>query len=231
VAENRYPVHVVDIRPLDAPVRLLGSGPTEQALRQLGAQVGETGTLVVAEDALDAPAGEEARRCLEAGELVLVLAQRPPAADFFPVDVRLDELTTVWGSTIFRFTTDHGAVPSLPRRTVLVAEDSTIQAVTAVAGIDGRPFPDTPVVIAYKPVPNAVTGTVLGSHAVGPGRLVFCQYRLAARACNGDSAARAVLGDVLAWATEPRPVMSRETLASGDGASLVRYSWSAGIGR
>jgi hypothetical protein len=108
----------------------------------------------------------------------------------------------------------------------MVAEDSTVQAGDVLARVAGRPFPDTPVVIAYKPVPGAMTGTVLGSHAVGPGRLVFCQYRLAAGAAAGDAAACAILGDLLRWAAVPRPVMHREAMGMADGRrTLLAYSW------
>jgi hypothetical protein len=231
VAQNRYPVHVVDVAREVAPIELIGAGPTVAALAALGADPDGSGPLVVGEDALDAASGDAVRERLGGGGMVLVLAQRPEAAAFFPVPVQLEELTTVWGSTVFRFTTDHGAVPSLPRRSVLVAEDSTVQAVTAVASIDGKPFPDTPAVIAYKPVPGAMTGTVLGSHSVGAGRLVFCQYRLARRASNGDPAALAVLGDVLAWVTSPRPVMTEEETPKADGRRLIRYSWHEEVAR
>jgi hypothetical protein len=36
--------------------------------------------------------------------------------------------------------------------------------------------------------------------AVGPGRLVTCQYRLAEPARRGDPAARAILAELLRWA-------------------------------
>ena len=228
VAENRYPIHVVAREAAPVDVRLLGGGegPSAAALAAVGATLGGGGLTVVAEDGLDAGTGAEARARLAAGEVVVVLAQPAAAAPFFPVPVELEVLTTAWGSTLFRFTTDHGAVPSLPRRAVLVAEDSTVGAADVVARVDGRPFPDTPVVIAYKPVPGALTGTVLGSSAVGPGRLVLCQYHLAAGAAAGDAAACAVLADVLRWAAVPRPVMSREALTKDDGRVLLNYSWA-----
>jgi len=203
VAENRYPIHAVAA--LDPAA---GGGP-----------------FVVAEDALDAATGAEARARLDAGEVVLVMAQPIEAAPHYPVPVTLEALTSVWGSTVFRFTTDHGAVPSLPRRTVLVAEDSTVQSASVVSRIDGGAFPDTPVVIAYKPVPGAMTGAVLGSHAVGAGRLVFCQYRLRERAAAGDAAACALLADVMAWAGEPRPVLHKDESVKEDGRTLIAYSW------
>ncbi len=161
----------------------------------------------------------------------MVLAQPAEAAPHYPVPVSLDALTTLWGSTIFRFTTDHGAIPNLPRRAVLVAEDSTVQSASAVSKVDGRAFPETPVVIAYKPVPGALTGTVLGSHPVGAGRLVFCQYRLTERAAAGDAAACALLGDVLRWAAHPRPVMQKQSAVMADGRSLLTYSWRGDVAR
>ena len=204
VAENHYPIHVV------TPAGRPAGGP-----------------FVVAEDALDAGAGAEARARLDRGEVVVILAQPIEAAGHYPVAVELAALTSVWGSTVFRFTTDHGAVPSLPRRAVLVAEDATVQPASAVSLIDGSAFPDTPVVVVYKPVPGAMTGTVLGSHAVGAGRLVFCQYRLS----GGDAAAQALLADVLRWAAEPRSVLRRESSVKDDGRALLAYSWRDEVAR
>ncbi len=231
VAENRYPIHVVVHPPVPVPVRLVGGGPTVEALRLVGAEPDDDGVTVVAEGALDAAAGDDLGRRLERGEVVLVLAQTTAAAKHFPVPVDLAELATAWGSTDFRFSTDHGAIPSLPRRTVLVAEDSTVQATVVVAGVDGQPFPDTPVIIAYKPVPGALTGTVLGSHAVASGRLVFCQYRLSARAASGDAAACALLADLLRWASEPQAVMGRHEHLKDDGRRLLEYGWRDEVAR
>jgi hypothetical protein len=231
VAENRYPIHVVARPRPPTAVRLVGGGPTTAALAAVGAPIGDEGPTIVAEDALDAATGREVRNRLEQGEVVVVMAQGSESAPHYPVPVDLQALTTVWGSTVFRFTTDHGAVPSLPRRAVLVAEDSTVQAAAVLATVDGRPFPDTPVVIAYKPVPGALTGTVLGSHSVGPGRLVCCQYRLAERAAADDGAARSLLADVLHWATDPRPVVARQASVKADGRSLVAYSWADRVAR
>ncbi len=225
VAENRYPIHVVVQRPAPFPVRLIGSGPTAEALRSVAAVVGDDGTTIVAEGALDGATGAELAERLGRGEVVVVLAQSADAAEHYPAPVRLQALETVWGSTLFTFATDHGAIPSLPRRNVLVAEDSTIQASSVVSSIGGQPFPDTPVVIAYKPVPNAMTGTVLGSHGVGAGRLVFCQYRLASGAASGDSAACALLADVVRWAAVPRPVIESDVVIKDDGRRLYNYCW------
>jgi hypothetical protein len=82
------------------------------------------------------------------------------------------------------------------------------------------------VVVAYKPVPNPVTGTILGSHAALGGRLVFCQYRLCAGAAAGDVVARAVLADLVRWVASPRAVMDKETISKDDGRRLTFYTWS-----
>ena len=76
-----------------------------------------------------------------------------------------------------------------------------------------------------------MTGTVLGSHAVGRGRLVFCQYRLTDRAASGDAAACALLGDVLRWAAEPRPILRKEATVKDDGRTLLAYSWTDEVAR
>ncbi|HSH59768.1 MAG TPA: glycoside hydrolase family 2 TIM barrel-domain containing protein, partial [Acidimicrobiales bacterium] len=231
VAENRYPIHVVAHRPTTVAVRLLGGGSAGDALQAVGATQAGDGLTVVAEGALDAAIGAQLRQRLEGGEVVVVLAQCVDAAPHFPVPVEMLELATAWGSTDFRFSTDHGAIPSLPRRTVLVAEDSTVQATAVVTSVEGEPFPDTPVIIAYKPVPGAMTGTVIGSHRAGAGRLVLCQYRLSAAAASGDAAACALLGDLLRWASEARPTMARHEHPKVDGRHLLDYSWSEEVAR
>jgi hypothetical protein len=81
------------------------------------------------------------------------------------------------------------------------------------------------VVIAYKPVPGSITGTVVGGHAVGAGELIFCQYRLSERTVAGDAAARALLADVVAWAADPPARMVRRPVTKADGRSLTFYSW------
>ena len=79
--------------------------------------------------------------------------------------------------------------------------------------------------IAYKPVPGALTGTVVGAHDAGAGRLVYCQYRLARPAAAGDPAARAILGDLLRWIARPRPVVEKRVLVKDDGRSLTEFCW------
>ncbi len=224
LAENRYTLHVVAVPDAPVAVQVIGSATGMlDALERVGARVGDPGTVVVAEGCLDETAGEHIGRLLAAGEVVVVLAQSPAAATQYPVPVAMQTVETVWGSSVFHFTTDHGALPSLPRRNVLVAEDSTVQAHSVVTRVGDKAFPDTPVVIAYKPVPGSMTGTVVGSHPVAAGRLVFCQYRLCESAASGDAAARAVLADLLRWASLPRPILTSEEARLSDGRRVARY--------
>lgn len=230
VSENRYPLHVVAPPAAGLVVQVAGDG-LEPALRAVGARTGADGPLVIGEGALDTVAGREARRRLEGGEVVVVLAQGPEASPHYPVATTLGPVGTAWGSSVFHFTTDHGALPSLPRRNVLVAEDSTIQARSVVSQIAGAPFPDTPLVIAYKPVPGAMTGTVVGATTVGSGRLVFCQYRVCDRATRRDGAARVLLADLLGWACVPRPALERREMAMPDGRRAAAYTFPVGVAR
>jgi hypothetical protein len=108
---------------------------------------------------------------------------------------------------------------------VLVAEESTIQARSAVVRIGAGGFPHEPVVVAYKPVPGSITGWIVGCHHVGPGRLIACQYRLVRRACSGDTAARALLADLVTWAAGPRAETRRRELHQPDGRTISYYSY------
>jgi hypothetical protein len=223
VAENRYPVHVIEAA--SAPFEVRVHGPAGEALQAIGARLGSSGPLVVAEEALDRTSGALAREALAHGETVVVLAQTAMAAEHYPVPLELAAVETAWGSSVFHFTTDSGVTPSLPRRNLLVAEESTIQAQSVIVGIDGVGFPDEPVVIAYKPVPGSITGWVVGMHRVGAGRLICCQYRLTARAAAADAAAQALLADIVAWAAAPRPPTQRRETTLVDGRSLSFYDY------
>jgi hypothetical protein len=229
VAENRYPVHVVE--PSPAPYQVLAVGGGEDVLAAVGAEVRDEGVVVVAEGGLDADARELCRQRLAAGGTVVVLAQHPDAAGDFPVPVTLAAVATEWGSSVFHFTSDSGALPSLPRRNLLVAEESTIQADSVVTAIDGDFFPTEPVVIAYKPVPGGITGSVVGRQTVGPGTLILCQYRLADGVRRGDAAARALLADVVRWAAAPRPPTVRKDARTTDGRAISFYSYDDEGGR
>jgi hypothetical protein len=77
----------------------------------------------------------------------------------------------------------------------------------------------------YKPGPHAMTGTIVGEHAVGPGRLVFCQYRLVEAALRGDAAGTSILTDLVDRCGPPAGPPARETLSGADGRLLHRYSF------
>ena len=158
------------------------------------------GLTVVGEGALDAEVGERVRERLAAGETVVVLAQDDKAAGFYPVAVGMAEVATAWGSTVFHFTCDQRALPSLPERAVLAGEDATVVPTHLLTRVGDGTWPATTVVGAFKPVPDPLAGPVVGAGPVGPGRLVTCQYRLAEPARRGDPAALAILGDLLRWA-------------------------------
>jgi hypothetical protein len=158
------------------------------------------GLTVVGEGALDEETGMLARERLAAGETVVVLAQDGGAAGWYPVRVELAEVATAWGSTVFHFTCDQRALPSLPERAVLAGEDATVVPSHLLTRVGNGTWPETTLVGAFKPVPDPLSGPVVGALPVGAGRLVLCQYRLAEPAGRGDPAAVAILGDLFAWA-------------------------------
>jgi hypothetical protein len=223
--QNRYPIHVVLPPSAPYPVRVIGDGPTIEALRGVAARPDGEGTLIVAEGALDAAAGEEAARRLAGGETVVILAQEPEAAAHYPMPTRILRIETEWGSSTYHFTVGSGAITSLPRRNLLVGEEATVQAVNVIVGVDGEVFPTEPVVIAYKPVPGAVSGTVVGAHEVGEGRLILCQYRLVQPATRGDAAARALLADIVRWAADPRTPTRSDNMSLDDGRTVTYYHY------
>jgi hypothetical protein len=218
-------VHVVAPPAACGSVRLLGKGATRAALEAVGAEPGDGGPTVVGEGELDDAVGAELVWRLEAGETVLVLAQLPEAAQAYPGGVAIESLQTAWGSSVFHFTTNESPLSSLPRRAVLVGEDSTIHATSILRAFGDGPFPTRPVVIAYKSEPNPMTGNIVGAQRVGAGTMIVCQYRLAERAAAGDAAAAALLADLLAWAQRPDPSFQRRLSDAGDGRELLVYSF------
>jgi hypothetical protein len=219
-ARNRYPVHVVPHREPVGPVRVAGEGPYTPALAMVGAEPSEHGPVLITENALDAEAGTVARERLAAGDTVIILAQEPSAEEHYPVLVQMAPLATAWGSSIFRFTNDEGWIPSLPRRNILTTEDSTIHPGHVILNINHQPFPDNPIVLAYKPAPDPLTGTLVGCTAVGPGKLIFCQYRLCEQAATGDAAACAVLADLIRAPERLARTAVKERITREDGRSL-----------
>lgn len=207
----RRPVQVVDPPAAPYPVRALGGAAELLAL--VGASAGDDGPVVVAEDALDAGVGAEAAAVLAAGGTVAVLAQPAEAAAMYPVPVTLGP-----AGPGRRRTTADGALPSLPRHAVLDGEDGGLPAPVVVTAVDGRLLPAEPVVLAGD-------GTVVGGHRCGPGRLLLCQYRLAAPAAAGHPAALALLAGLVRWAADPRPGVLVEATTKDDGRRLTYYAF------
>ena len=201
VSENSYPLHAVAVATVDDAVCVVGGGTTQRALQDVGARLAAAAPLVVGEDALDEAATTLVRERLAAGETVVVLAQEPEAARWFPFPLTLWSVETRWG-TGFLFATDDSPLEALPRRRVFAGEDAGVHARSIVTAIDGRPFPQQPMIVRYNP--RGTTGTIVGAHPVGPGGLVFCQYRLAHRALGGEVVARALLSDLVGLAVRER---------------------------
>ena len=156
--------------------------------------------MVVGEGRLDEAVGGLVRERLAGGGTVVVLAQGSEAVGWYPVAVEMAEVATAWGSTVFHFTCDQRALPSLPERAVLAGEDASVVPTHLLTRVGAGTWPATTVVGAFKPVPDPLAGPVVGAEPVGLGRLVTCQYRLAEPARRGDPAALAILGDLLGWA-------------------------------
>jgi len=111
----------------------------------------------------------------------------------------------------------------------LVAEDSTIHAGDVLRSVDDEPFTERPFVIAYTPTPHGLTATLVGSHRVGRGRIVLCQFRLVHMAIAGDAAATAVLGDLLREATAAPALLRREEGRLEDGRRWLAYRRERGV--
>jgi hypothetical protein len=192
VATNTYPLRVVAIAPAER---------AEEASRIASGVVSPSPDLmVVGEGRLDQPTGAAVRERLAAGATVVVLAQELAAVGWYPVGVEMAEVATAWGSTVFHFTCDQRALPSLPERAVLAGEDATVVPTHLLTRVGEVTWPEATVVGAFKPVPDPLAGPVVGAGPVRGGRLVTCQYRLAGPAGRGDPAALAILDDLLRWA-------------------------------
>ncbi len=197
---------------LPLSIQLLGGDcTTADALRSIPAELDATGMVVVGEGCLDLAAGEEVRRRLTAGAVVVVLAQVDSSAVFYPVPV---SFAAAPPGPQPHFTVDRGVLPSL------VAGDLRVATLVAGRGL----FPDRVVV-------GSPFGTAVGSHQVGPGRLVFCQFALCAAAAQCDGVGRAVLADLITWALVPRLTLAVEESRHGDDRRVARYSHTWTVAR
>jgi hypothetical protein len=203
VAENRYPLRAVAVGRVGGDVALLGAdAATADALAALGVGLAPGGTAVVAQDALDETVAAELRERVDGGETVLVLAQPSEAARSFPLPLAIEPVDTRWGGSIFCFTTAASPFAAFPVADVLVGEDATVHARDLVTGVADGSFPEHALVARFNP--RGTTGTLVGSHPCGRGRVVFCQYRLARPAAAGDPAAQSLLADLLRLAQPGR---------------------------
>jgi hypothetical protein len=208
VARNRYPVHVVGRPRAPVAVRLAGGGPTAHALARLGVRLDPlhpSGPLVVAEGGLDEAAAARMRDVLDGGGTALVLAQAADAGRRYPVPAAITPVETGWGSSVFHFTTDHDGLPSLPRRAVLTTQAHTVEPAGVLTRLGERDWPAETIVGTYKPAPDPLRGTVVGTCPAGAGRLLACQFRLAERAAAGDPAASALLAELVRLAAGAGP--------------------------
>jgi hypothetical protein len=199
VAESAYPLYLVAPTPADTDVCVVGGGATADALRSVGARLASKGPLVVAEGALDGSVAPRVRSRVHAAGTALVLAQDRDDARWYPVELELSSVDTSIGPG-FVFTTGD-TLTAFPPRRVLAGEDATIRARSVVVGINGARFPEQPLLVRHWA--RGTTGTIVGTHPVGAGRLVFCQFALAEPALEGDPVARALLADLLRIAATP----------------------------
>jgi hypothetical protein len=202
IGDNSYPLRVI-ARPSLAGVRarVIGGRKVRAALRQLGADLAaedEAGTpVVVGEGVLGRSAAAQVRARLEAGDHVVLLAQRPKAARYLPVPASAAALATEWGSTPFLFTTAEVACDALAPTRVLTTELLSAVPSAVWTELAGRPWAEHTAVGVFKPFPGQITGTVLGWLTVGSGTLSLCQFPLCAAVLAGDAAAAALLSAVV----------------------------------
>jgi hypothetical protein len=241
ISENRYPVHVVAPRPARHAVWVIGATKMAGLLAKVGATVyrgsagghdhlaewsPRMGPVLVAEDALNTGTGAVLRTVLAEGGTAVVLAQAHKAAPHYPLSVVL-EPTGGCDSRLLRFTTDHHALSSLPRRRVLTVEDGSMTPTAIFTRLGIGSWASATVVGAWAPSPRLAMGTVVGAHPVGPGRLIVCQLRLA----DGGIAAVCLLSELIRWAVAPGALMAREPVTLADGRSMIFYSFGNPVDR
>ena len=150
-----------------------------------------------------------------------MLAQDLQAVGCYPVAVEMAEVATAWGSTVFHFTCDQRALPSLPERAVLAGEDATVVPTHLLTRVGEGTWPETTIVGAFKPVPDPLAGPVVGAMAVGPGRLVTCQYGWPSRPHGATRPPGPSSASLLRWAAGG---------AIDDRAGLVAAAYRSGPG-
>jgi hypothetical protein len=209
LGDNYYPVRAVGSRPSTVPFWLAGPGTAllERVLADTGAAPLEASTakadrdlLVVPEGSLTAEVGLVVSKWLEAGGNALLLSQRSTGDLPLPIELRLVDLATAWGSTPFIFTTSQPALTSLAASSVLTTELLSVAPEFVFTHVGNGPFAAETAVGALKPPPDGIVGTVVGRAPVLAGWLTVCQFPLAGQAIAGDPLCRALLCDLLNWA-------------------------------
>jgi len=209
LGHNYYPVRAV--QRLRSAVPISVAGPAAPSLERLlvgsgsGLADGSTAKasrdlLVVPEGSLSAELGHLVYRWLVAGGNALLLAQRDSGDLPLPIELRLVDLATAWGSTPFIFTTSQTVLSSLPGRSVLATELLSVAPEFVFTHFGSGPFAADTVVGVLKPPPDQIVGTVVGRAPVMAGWLTACQLPLTEQAIAGDPLCVALLSDLLRWA-------------------------------
>jgi hypothetical protein len=209
LGENYYPVRAVERRRSSVPYWLArpGTASLERVLAGAGAIAVEASSakaardlLVVPEGSLTAELGVVVSRWLEAGGNALLLSQRDAGDLPLPIELRLVDLATAWGSTPFIFTTSQPGLTSLAASSVLTTELLSVAPEFVFTHVGNGPFAPETAVGVLKPPPEGIVGTVVGRARVLAGWLTVCQLPLAERAAAGDPLCGALVCDLLNWA-------------------------------
>jgi hypothetical protein len=160
LGDNYYPVRAVRRGPSAGPFWLAGPGAAslERLLAEAGsvpidastAKVGRD-LLVVPEGSLTAELGLVVTRWLEAGGNALLLSQRDAGDLPLPIELRLVDLATAWGSTPFIFTTSQPALTSLAASSVLATELLSVAPEFVFTHVGNGPFAAETAVGVLKP--------------------------------------------------------------------------------
>jgi hypothetical protein len=214
LGDNYYPVRAV--RRGRSSVRFWLDGPGDALLEGVLAAAGPVRVdastanvardlLVVPEGSLTAEPGLVVSRWLEAGGNALLLSQRDAGDLPLPIELRLVDLATAWGSTPFIFTTSQPALTSLAANSVLTTELLSVAPEFVFTHVGNGPFAPETAVGVLKPPPDGIVGTVVGRAPAAAGWLTVCQLPLLGQAVAGDPLCAALLCDLLDWASRAAP--------------------------
>ena len=209
LGDNYYPLRAVRRRQSTVPFWLASPGPAllERLLVEAGSVPIEASTaragrdlLVVPEGSLTTELGLVVSRRLEEGGNALLLSQRDAGDLPLPIELRLVDLATAWGSTPFIFTTSQPGLTCLAASSVLATELLSIAPEFVFTQVGNGPFAVETAVGVLKPPPDGIVGTVVGRAPVLAGWLTVCQLPLAEQAVAGDPLCGALICDLLNWA-------------------------------